>query len=300
MDNQPIAIAAGGMVVGVLLAVAISGARVDTKVSAALERAGATTSSAVADATEDLSAQIAALEARLEEGAAAASEAVETRVAAAQAEVEAKLATLSETAASRATALEAALAELAAMRAAPADEAAAPTATAQMPGLSAKGVGETAIFADGAVRAFVSGFDTEANVATLSVNGERVGLGIGDTTPVSLEGGDCAVMVVGLTSAGVEIGSDCGATGTAATEVPAAPEEGYSPGSVALLADGALRVFVSGLAEDGSAARLAVNGIDTQVVASGTSIEVAAGDQSCTLTVTGVGNGLVGLESACN
>lgn len=300
MDNQPILMAAGGMVIGVLVAVAISDARVNTKVSTALERAGTTTSTAVADATEALSAQVAELEARLGAGASAASEAAEARVAALEAEINAQLAALSDTAATRASELEAALAELAAMRETAPPAATAPAVTASLPSLSARSVGETAIFADGAVRAFVSAFDPAANAATLNINGESVALGVGAAAPVSLDSGDCVVSVVGVSAAGVEIGSDCGAGGMTAAEVPPAPEDGYTPGSVALLADGAVRVFVSGLAQDGSAARIAVNGIDTQVVASGASIDVTAGDQSCTLTVTGVGNGLVGLESACN
>ncbi|WP_282059440.1 hypothetical protein [Roseobacter litoralis] len=297
MSNQPIAIAAGGMVIGVLLAVAISGSRVDTKISGALERAEGTTSSAVTDATEAMSAQLAELEARLSDGAAAASEEAEARLAALEESFGAQLAALSETAAAQAGAFEAALADLAAAAVAP---VAAPEAETQMPSLNAIGVGQTAVFAEGAVRAFVSSFDAEANSAKLSVNGEMVTLDAGASTSISLESGDCAVSVVGVSDAGVEVGSDCGMSEMAAADAPPAPEEGYTPGSVALLSDGALRVFVSSLAQDGKSARIAVNGIDTQVVNSGASIEVAAGDQTCNVTVTGVGNGMVGLEGACN
>ena len=297
MSNQPIAIAAGGMVIGVLLAVAISGSRVDTKISDALERAEGATSTAVTDASEAMSAQLAELEARLSDGAATASQEAEAQLAALQESFEAQLAALSETAATQAGEFEAALAALAEAAVAP---AAAPEAETQMASMNAMGVGETAVFAQGAVRAFVSGFDVDANTARLSVNGEMVTLNAGASTTVALEDGDCTVSVVGVSDAGVEVGSDCGTSDMAAAEVPAAPEDGYKPGNVALLSDGALRVFVSSLAQDGSAARIAVNGIDTQVVASGASIEVAAGEQTCNVTVTGVGNGMVGLEGACN
>ncbi len=78
-----------------------------------------------------------------------------------------------------------------------------------------------------------------------------------------------------------------------------APEEGFRPGQTVRLADGALRVFVSGLASDGSAARIAVNGVATQSVGVGESVDVTVDDRDCTVTVTGVGDGMVGLEGSC-
>jgi hypothetical protein len=58
-----------------------------------------------------------------------------------------------------------------------------------------------------------------------------------------------------------------------------------------------LRVFVSGVI--GGDARLAMNGTDTQMVEVGESVEVASGDQNCTVTVTGVDGDMVGLQGSC-
>ena len=114
---------------------------------------------------------------------------------------------------------------------------------------------------------------------------------------------------LGLDDGKATLGSDCGAAASGGSEeggeseaaaAPAeAPEDGHRAGEVASLADGKLRVFVSGLADDGSAARIAVNGVQTQLVNAGESVEVETGEGACTVTVTGVGNGMVGLEASC-
>ncbi len=164
-------------------------------------------------------------------------------------------------------------------------------------------VGKTAIFADGAVRAFVSRIDPSGGSVRLVINGEQVNLGAGGTTKVSMEGGDCAIAVMALGDNGATLGSDCGSQDmTDAAAAPAsdvAPENGIKPGNTVTLADGAVRVFVSRVDDAAGEARIAVNGVATQVVTSGDEVEVTSGDQDCTVTVTGIGQGLVGLDASC-
>lgn len=102
-----------------------------------------------------------------------------------------------------------------------------------------------------------------------------------------------------LRSALAEWNSGMGGSPQSTDAAGEAPEEGFRPGQTVRLADGALRVFVSGLASDGSAARIAVNGVATQSVGVGESVDVTVDDRDCTVTVTGVGHGMAGLEGSC-
>lgn len=301
MQNQLAVGVGGGLLFGVLLSVAISGTLADGKVERAVGQAGEASEAAMSAATEALEARIAELEASLSESAAATAAQVEEQLAAFESDVAGQIAALSEAAEAQASDI-AALAEQGAESSETASAPALEAVDLDMPTSDALGVGQTAIFADGAVRVFVSAVDQEEQSARLSVNGETHSLSMGGSAAVSLESGDCAVVLADVMEAGAIVGSDCGAqtTEAAAADIPPAPEEGYTPGTTVSLADGALRVFVSALAADGSSARLAVNGIDTVTVASGSSIEVTAGDQTCTVSVTGVGDGMVGLDGSCS
>ena len=290
MENQPVVIAGGALVVGILLSVAITDGRVNSKIARGLERTADASAATVAEAADSMSARIAELEAALDERATTAAAAVNDKLAALQQEMDDKLAAASQVAEAQTRDLEAALAKITAMGAGASAPAPLPDGLQTSEALS---IGQTAVFADGAVRAFVSGFDASAGTARLSINGTIAPMRVG--TAQAVAGADCMVAVTALDADGVVIGSDCGA----AAEVPPAPESGHKAGTMAMLADGALRVFVSGLAADGSAARIAVNGVDMLTVQSGTSVDVMAGDQTCSVTVTGVGNGLVGLDGTC-
>lgn len=107
-------------------------------------------------------------------------------------------------------------------------------------------VGQTFVLAGGAVRAFVQRLDAGAGAARLSVNGATSDLSVGETVVVSHAGGACRLGLAGVGAAGVRLVSDCdmaggdGALGTA-----------YAPGQTAMLGDGLLRVFVSGLSATG-------------------------------------------------
>ncbi len=144
--------------------------------------------------------------------------------------------------------------------------------------------GQAAVFGDGAVRAFVSMVGEEG--ARVSVNGAMSNLSVGD----SITSGDCLLTLETVDRGHAEISGACGAA------VPAAA--GFGPGDVALFDDGATRVFVSGVSDDGSAARLAVNGLALTSVAKGDSVPVGE-DSPCSVVVEGIDRGHVQLGYAC-
>jgi hypothetical protein len=333
MSQKPIIYGAAGIVLGFLGGVAAGSAINGSKITDAVGRAMGPAQEAASQAAsrqqaalDGLSERIAALEAAMSEddGGEDITAALGARIDAMTSEMQTRIEDLSARTRSQAEAMQGALSELSGGMQEAAQMAAAAVAARASgggDGASAEGmtvtepmrVGETAQFADGRVRAFVSRVDPAGGSVRLMVNGAAAALGSGGTTQVALGDGTCTVAVMGLDDGQATLGSDCGAVAEGGSEeggseeggesearaAPAAPEDGHRAGGVAMLADGRLRVFVSGLAEDGSAARIAVNGVETQTVGAGESVEVETGDGACTVTVTGVGNGMVGLEASC-
>lgn len=318
MNNQSVVIGGGALVLGLILGVAVSGARVDGKVAQAMSKMDEFAETADAAQQEALSAidtRFGALEAQISEATDATAalgddvgaqmtemqQGLVAQIEAVTASAEAKVATLRDELAAAAS--EAAEVETTAAEPAPTVDIAVPAPPVDMAVAATRSVGETAVLAEGALRVFVSRLDADAGMARLSINGSDTTLALGEATTVSLESGDCAVSVISIGADGAALASDCGVVPVAdapvTTDVPPAPAEGFRPGEVAILADGDLRVFVSGLAADNSTARLAINGLALETVSSGGSIAVASGDKSCTVSVTGVGNGLVGLDGSC-
>jgi len=150
----------------------------------------------------------------------------------------------------------------------------------------ARGVGETFVLAGGAVRAFVQRVDAEAGTALLSVNGAAAQLSPGEAITVRHDAGACRLALSEVGADGVRISSDC--------DMPAGEGTAYGPGEMASLGDGQLRVFVSGIL--GDAARLAINGLDTQSLRVGESHAV----ENCTLSVTGIRGNRVLLDGGCS
>lgn len=329
MSQKPIIYGAVGIVLGFLGGVAagsaINGSKITDAVGRAMgpaQEAASQAASSQQAALDGLSERIAALEAAMSEddGGEDITAALGERLDAMKSEMQTRLEDLSARTRTQAEAVQGALSELSGgMQEAAQMAAAAVAARAAGSGEGASaegmtvtdplGVGETAQFADGQVRAFVSRVDPAGGSVRLMVNGEATALGSGGTTRVALGDSSCTVAVMGLDDGKATLGSDCGAAASGGSEeggeseaaaAPAeAPEDGHRAGEVASLADGKLRVFVSGLADDGSAARIAVNGVQTQLVNAGESVEVETGEGACTVTVTGVGNGMVGLEASC-
>ena len=328
MSQKPILFGAAGIVLGFLGGIAIGSATNGSKIGDAVSQAMAPAQESVASAAtaqqEALagpSDRIAALESALSESSGSGAEmaaALKDQLESMHSDMQARLDEVAAGAEAQARAMQSALADLSGGMQEAAQLAAAAVASKNGGGAGASaegmtitdplGVGETALFADGDVRAFVSRLDPQGGAVRLMVNRQMAALGAGGSTRVSMGGGTCTVAVMGLEDGRVTLGSDCGSAGTESEEMQGegdsaasseAPEDGVRAGEVARLADGQLRVFVSGLASDGSGARIAVNGVRTQMVGTGESIDVTAGDAACTVTVTGVGNGMVGLEGSC-
>ncbi|ETW10726.1 hypothetical protein ATO8_20639 [Roseivivax marinus] len=148
--------------------------------------------------------------------------------------------------------------------------------------------GETASFADGAVRVFVSRVDAESGAARLSINGALAALSTGETYEADTEGGPCMVALDSVSGRRAVVSAACG------DALPA--PEGARAGNTIRLADGDVRVFVSGVSADSTSARIAVNGVVPQTVALGDSVD--AGD-GCSVTVDGIDRGHVSVSSDC-
>jgi hypothetical protein len=163
--------------------------------------------------------------------------------------------------------------------AAPADPAAAP---------EGHGPGQTAVLSDGALRVFVSRIDEAAGTARVQVNGTDMTLTVGQPETLASAQGDCRVTLDAVAQGQAAVSGACG------DALPA--PEGTAPGTTVQLAEG-LRVFVSGVAEDG--ARIAINGVDTQLVPVGQSVEVTVGEQTCSVSVENIDRGHVALGYVC-
>jgi hypothetical protein len=154
-----------------------------------------------------------------------------------------------------------------------------------------RGTGETFVLAGGSVRAFVQQANAQDGRARLSVNRVSSDLAVGEIVVVPHADGACRLGVAAVTEDGVSIGSDCDMPADDATLGDA-----YAPGTLALLADGQLRVFVSGIF--GDEVRLALNGLETRRMRVGEAHEVE--DTNCSVSVTGVRGNSVLLAGTCS
>ncbi len=313
MPEKHIVTGVGGAVVGILAGVALGGSGTENKINTGMKRAF----EPVQEVTASLNDRIGALEeaaatnaTALNETMAANNEALTARMD----DIEAMLGSLegglsdklSAATAEQTAALQAGFADLKAGTGAGAareaagndtEEAAggegASGASAVSEGLTA---GQTAIFGD--TRVFVSLADEAAGTARLAVNGALATLAVGESHDT---GADCSVTLDGVAEGAVSVSSDCGGSGTAAAAPSddGDPVDGASPGETVVLADGALRVFVSSvLGAEG--ARLAINGVETVTVGAGESVEIQAGDQTCTVTVAATGGGQAAVDGSCS
>ncbi|SNR79300.1 hypothetical protein [Puniceibacterium sediminis] len=303
MEQKLIATGLGALIVGYVLGT-FSGPNLDD-IGAKVETSFSATGEALSGGVSSLGDQITALTARLDSVeanvASAATAAADTTgldalgarldalsgeigdgLAKAQSDIAGKISDLGSKISSAAMPAPAATAVPTAAATAAAAPAAAPADNASPPqGLTA---GNTAVFGDGAVRAFVSRVGD--GTARISVNGNLTNLSAGESMTV----GDCLLMLNSVDRGHADISGACG------SDVPAAT--GFGPGEAAMFDDGATRVFISGVSEDGSAARIAVNGLVTQSVAKGESVSVG-GDSNCSVVVEGIDRGHVQLGYIC-
>ncbi len=306
MPEKHIVTGVGGAVVGVLAGVALGGSGTENKINTGMKRAF----EPVEEITASLNERIGALEegtaassASLSEAMAAGNEALSARMD----EIEAMLGALegglsdklSAATAEQTAALQAGLANLKSAGVAVAgggDSAGGVVAAGATLASGNLKTGETAVFGD--TRVFLSFADEASGKARLAVNGALATLAIGESTET---GAGCSVTVDAVAQGAASVSSDCGGGAAASAAAPSDagdPVDGAAPGETVLLADGALRVFVSSvLGTEG--ARLAINGIETVTLAVGESVEVEAGDQSCTVTVSATGGGQAALDGNC-
>ncbi|MGC9419753.1 MAG: hypothetical protein ACP5EN_12355, partial [Rhodovulum sp.] len=184
-----------------------------------------------------------------------------------------------------------------------AEDPAEPAATAAAGTAGGTGVGETAILADGAIRAFVSRVDEAGQTARLSINGALSEVAAGDTVAVAADGQDCSVTADAIGGGTVSLSATCSAAGTepapqdaGSQSAAAASAEGtmVAVGETALFGGGEVRVFVSRVAAD--AAVIAVNGLATTTLAVGGSTPV--GD-TCNVALAGTEGNAAALGYAC-
>ncbi|GAA4223414.1 hypothetical protein GGQ68_000758 [Sagittula marina] len=244
MDTKGFIFAVGGLVVGLIGGTVIGNGMSDTAMQDAISRtiqpareeasnAATSTQTALATIQEQLTALEAAVTGNTvdpEEMAASMGEQTQGLSEQIKDMRDALSSQISEAGASQAEAVQAAMDELSSSMANSAQIAASAVASSDggsgggaMPSddmevSDALSVGSTALFADGALRVFVSRLEPEQGSARLSVNRETVNLGTGGTTTVSVEETECALSIMALTSQGVTLGSDCSAVLTDAED----------------------------------------------------------------------------------
>jgi hypothetical protein len=153
------------------------------------------------------------------------------------------------------------------------------------------GIGETAHFAEGALRVFLSSVDPEAGTARVAINGPAaMSIALDEAQTV----GDCTVTLTGFVARGATLQGDCAAA-EAAAEADAGAGSELGIGETAQLADGSLRVFLSSVDPEAGTARVAVNGPRTQNVR--LNEVAAAGD--CAVTLTGFVEGGATVTGRC-
>ncbi|MCO8144989.1 hypothetical protein NHN26_07100 [Rhodovulum tesquicola] len=176
-----------------------------------------------------------------------------------------------------------------------APEAAPETAAAAAPGT---GVGETAILADGAIRAFVSRVDAAGQMARLSMNGMMSDIAAGRSVTLAVDGQTCDVTADAIADGKVSLSAECAATATESAAAPAGIGDGtgIAVGETAIFGDGAVRVFLSRVDAAAGTARIAVNGLATTTLAVGESVEA---DGACSVALGGVEGNRASLGYAC-
>ena len=151
--------------------------------------------------------------------------------------------------------------------------------------------GMTAVFNDGAVRAFVSRVDD--NAVALSLNGVAKTLAVGGSTQVD----DCQITLEAVDRGHAVLAAACGEGASTGKVALSGNAESYGIGKTAILGDGAARIYVSGVDTESNTARLAVNGLTVASYTGGSKIEL---DGGCAATVEAVTAGAVSLGYLCD
>lgn len=260
-----------------------------------------------------LSDRLAALEAAIAANSGATDQAaLIERIEAIRADVDASLATREETQAMMLATLEERMAAAigtpaAPVPAAPIADAPAPAAPEAGAEPAGTGPGETALFLDGQIRAFVSRVTEDS--ANVAVNGQDVAaLALGEAVGVLVGDQHCAVGLEAVDQGTAILAASCANSPTeaaaAATDTPAAEggiamtkSEAIGVGQTALFADGKLRAFVSRINADSALISI---GTDAMVeIAVSDTAHGPVGDQNCALTVVSIADDKVELSGGC-
>ncbi len=132
--------------------------------------------------------------------------------------------------------------------------------------------------------------------------GDTIG-GLADSLPALAAAGGAAAAVATSTGDGEAASTSETA---AATEDEAKPEpepeiviEGVKPGQTELLADGKIRVFVSGINQDEGIARVAVNGLGLVDLGGYEEVDVEVDGKSCLLVLEAIVEGHAQIAAEC-
>ena len=152
--------------------------------------------------------------------------------------------------------------------------------------------GETALFAEGDLRVFVSRLDDAEGTASVMVvqNDERTMRELQSGQAITVQAGDdyCRLTVNSIAGAAMGIDAVCGDN---------LPEpEGLSAGETAVFKDGLLRVFASNVYDDG--ARLFLNG-DSKTLMVGRSVPISVEEEGCRVYLDAVDRGHASVSSLC-
>lgn len=174
----------------------------------------------------------------------------------------------------------------------------APAATQATPATGqAVRPGETLAFGDGGVVAFLSSVDLAGGTANVALNGTQVQL-MTLNEPVTV--GTCTLTLTAIAARSAMIDGTCGGTPAGASASPTL-SAGLGSGTVvsmanvAVLADGAVRVFLSGLDLTEGSARVAINGTELMTLTLGKPVDVG----SCTVSLTGLDGSSASVDAAC-
>lgn len=148
--------------------------------------------------------------------------------------------------------------------------------------------GQTAVFADGALRVFISRLDSAANEVRVSIAGDMKTLSEGQGRTLPAGNNYCRITVDGVSDNGAVMSAICG------DDLP--PPEGISAGETAVFQDGAVRVFGSLIGED--EARLSINRA-MHTLAIGRSAPTMAGDEKCRVMLDALDRGHASVSAIC-
>lgn len=186
---------------------------------------------------------------------------------------------------------DAAVAEAQAVTQDTAEAAVEDTEPTEMPAADSPSAGETVVLADGALRVFVSRVTPDG--ARVAVNSySMIELATGQARGIQTADAYCRIA---LDSVG---GGQAGLSALCGDDLP--PATGTKTGETAVLAEGAVRAFVSRVSGDESYAVVALNGLGTVPLAFGDLATVDSPTGDCEVKIDSIDRGHVAFAATCD